>query len=272
VSSYATGVTLRQLFYRLVSDQTIPNTTSAYKNLSRHSAQARRDGWFPALIDRGRVIHEDPSWTSPAAGLRSLAAQYRCKRTEGQEYAIYLGVEKSGIVEQLKSWFAELGLPILALGGYSSQTYVDEVNDHAARQDRPAVLLYGGDFDPSGEDIDRDFEERSNGAFDDVVRVALSGDQVVSFGLPVNPGKATDARAGGFIARHGQLVQVELDALDPDDLQRLYRDAIDEYWDEEAYDEAMEREDEDKSKLQSLAAEFAERQTPRDSAGAEEEP
>ena len=42
VLSYDTSVTLRQLFYRLVSEQTIPNTTTAYKRLSALTAQARR--------------------------------------------------------------------------------------------------------------------------------------------------------------------------------------------------------------------------------------
>lgn len=33
-------------------------------------------------------------------------------------------------------------MPVLALGGYGSQTYTDEVAAHAGDRDRPAVLLY----------------------------------------------------------------------------------------------------------------------------------
>ena len=55
VSSYDTLVTLRQLFYRLVAAQRLPNTTNAYKSLSHHTAEARRAGTFPALMDRGRT-------------------------------------------------------------------------------------------------------------------------------------------------------------------------------------------------------------------------
>jgi hypothetical protein len=57
VRGYDTGVTLRQLFYRLVSDQTLPNNLSAYNKLSVASAKARREGWFPDLIDTQRTIH-----------------------------------------------------------------------------------------------------------------------------------------------------------------------------------------------------------------------
>src|SRR5262249_19393503 len=65
VDSYETRVTLRQLFYRLVAAEVLPNTTAAYKGLSRHSAAARRRGEFPALLDRGRSIHRDQTFTSP---------------------------------------------------------------------------------------------------------------------------------------------------------------------------------------------------------------
>ena len=49
-------------------------------------------------------------------------------------------------------------------------------------------------------------------------------------------------RAAGFISRHGELMQVELDALDPDELHRLYTDAIAEYWDASIYDDVVARE------------------------------
>jgi hypothetical protein len=56
VESYDTAVTLRQLFYRLVSEGLISNTRSAYQNLSRLTAIARRAGTFPRLVDRTRRI------------------------------------------------------------------------------------------------------------------------------------------------------------------------------------------------------------------------
>jgi hypothetical protein len=240
VFSYDTSVTLRQLFYRLVSEQVIPNTQTAYKRLSALTAEARRAGEFPDLIDRGRQIHRYAHWGSIAACLSEARGYFRLDRTQGQDVSIYLGVEKAGMVVQLQSWFGDLGIAVLALGGYSSQTYVDDVVYDAATG-RPAVLLYAGDFDPSGEDIDRDFVERTD-CWDEVVRVALTAEQVRDYGLPINPGKSTDSRAGGFISRHGELVQVELDALDPDELRRLYTDAISEYWDESAYHVIVELE------------------------------
>ena len=118
VYSYSTSVTLRQLFYRLMSAQVIPNSQAAYKRLSSLTAEARREGDFPALIDRGRKIHQRIHFRDVSHALRSIIAAYRLDRTGGQDVSLYLGVEKAGMVVQLESWFADLGVPVLALGGY----------------------------------------------------------------------------------------------------------------------------------------------------------
>jgi|KBSMisStaDraftv2_1062788.scaffolds.fasta_scaffold41536_5 hypothetical protein len=248
VESYDTLVTLRQLFYRLVAVGLLPNTTNAYKSLSRYTAEARRDGTFPALMDRGRMIHRNETFASPTAARRWLQSIYRRDRTEGQTVSLYLGVEKAGIVAQLEEWFGDLGVPIVALGGYSSQTYVDEVAADALAAKRPAVLLYAGDHDPSGEDIDRDFLERT-ACFDEVRRVALTADQVEQYALPPQPGKETDSRARGFVERHGRLVQVELDALPPDILQGLFEAAIEEFFDATRYQAVLVRETKERRSL-----------------------
>ena len=168
-----TGVTLRQLFYRLVAVEMLPNPTTAYKTPSSRTAEARRRGTFPALIDRTRGIHRQPSFSGPVDARQWVAGIYRRDRTEGQPWSVYLAVEKAGIVEQLQARFGKHGVSVLALGGYAAQTYADEVAADVERQGRPAVVLYAGDFDPSGEDIDPDFLART-GCFGRVQRVALT--------------------------------------------------------------------------------------------------
>jgi hypothetical protein len=260
VASYDTRVTLRQLFYRVVAKLLLPNTQNAYKALSEHSAAARRAGTFPPLMDRGRIIHRDQTFASPAAARRWLKAIYRRDRTEGQAVSLYLGVEKAGIVAQLQEWFGDLGVPILPLGGYSSESYEREVvadvlKAEVAAAQRPAVLLYAGDWDPSGEDIDRNFIEKTN-CWAEVRRVALTAAQVEQYALPKMPGKISkrtgepsDSRAKKFIARHGEHVQVELDALSPDILRELFRQAIADFWDEAAYQQVLAREAAERRKL-----------------------
>ena len=207
VSSYDTGVTLRQLFYRLVAAELLPNTTAAYKTLSRQTAEARREGDFPALIDRTRTIHRYRMFPGPDEARSWLLGIYRRDRTEGQDVSLYLGVGKNGIVEQLEAWFGDMGIPILALGGYSSQSYVDEVVRSVKEQNRPAVMIYAGDFDASGEDIDRDFRCRTD-CFAETVRIALTTEQVEAYNLPPQPGKESDPsgrriRPAAWVSRSG---------------------------------------------------------------------
>lgn len=258
VASYSTGVTLRQLHYRLVSTGTIPNTTSAYKTLSARTAEARRAGDFPSLVDRNRRIHRPAFADDPYSEIQWLADTYRRDRTEGQDVALYIGVEKNGLVNQLENWFSNLGIPILALGGYSSQTYCDDVVADVRSDGRDAILIYAGDFDPSGIDIQRDFENRTEFCFANVERVALNAQQVVDHNLPPQPGKATDTRAGQFIAEFGELVQVELDALPPDVLQLLYRDAIERHWDKSTYEAVLVLEAGERATIERFRNEFGE--------------
>lgn len=77
VRSYSTRVTLRQLFYRLVADQTLRNTRSEYGQLSSRTAQARRDGWFPELIDKTREITRHyPTFDSTVEARQWLKDRY----------------------------------------------------------------------------------------------------------------------------------------------------------------------------------------------------
>lgn len=248
VKGYDTGVTLRQLFYRLVSAGILPNTQSVYRTLSARTAEARRAGKFPDLIDRTRTIHRYACFNGVYDAKKWLAEIYRRDRTEGQEVSLYIGVEKNGLVAQIQSWFGDLGIPIIALGGYSSQSYVDEVVSDVLSQQRPSVLLYAGDFDPSGIDIDRDFVKRTN-CFDKVIRVALNEEQIERYNLPPQMGKSTDTRSKKFISKKGKLVQVELDALQPDVLQNLFMEQIVNYFNFDTFNKVIEKEKGEREQL-----------------------
>jgi hypothetical protein len=51
VAGYTTGVTVRQLYYRLVASQVLLNNMIMYKTSSRPTAEARRRREFPRLPD-----------------------------------------------------------------------------------------------------------------------------------------------------------------------------------------------------------------------------
>ena len=312
VESYNTGVTLRQLFYRLVSlpldhPARLPNQDSYYARLAARTAGWRRDGYFPDLVDPRREILGGGGFTSPQEYLRFQLSSnyYRRNHSEGQPYQIWLGVEKAGLVNQLSSWFRDLGLRIIALGGQCSQPYVDEITRAVRRDGRPALLWYAGDHDPTGWSILQSFVDRcgyrcwsnpelpewnqrqhrpkmrryisrpilDRDGYDtgrikyDVpnfnryrkFRVALTPEQCDRdhpFALVRNSAKEKDINLPNLLANFadtltddefsdGLGVQVEVDALDPNDLRDLFTRAIEQHWDGSAWEasKAQERED-----------------------------
>ena len=285
--SYDTPVTLRQLFYRLIAALLFTNTDGNYTYLSKLTAEGRRDGTFPELIDTTREIVEPLFFADAADAIRYVARFYRGDRLADQPFSVYLGVEKRGHIAQLDEWFGEpYNIPILPLGGMTSQSFINVVKADAALRgtrnaDRKAVLLYAGDFDASGVAIDRVFTDRTAGSFAEFRRIALNPRQVTDFGLVRQMGKPGDNNTDAFVEQFGDAalfdpqgrrgtringvwrwlpVQVELDALDPNDLRQMFTDAITEFVDLSEIEGRADDEDADREHL-TLLADIAERFT-----------
>jgi len=247
-------MTLRQCFYILFSEGAIPNTDTSYKQLSSLTAEARRDGWFPSFIDGTREIFQYLTFDGLEDAVGRVGRSYRRDRTEGQPWQIWIAGEKRTLASQLREWFGDLGVPIVVCAGYASQTLCDDVRAEVDADGRPSVVIYAGDFDPSGEDIARDFLQRV-GVFREARRVAVTAEQITKLSLPSMPGKAKDSRAAGFVARHGTLAQVEVEALRPETLRALYQDAVDEFQDVSVFDDVLEQEREEREQILQLVEE-----------------
>lgn len=247
-AEFAAGYTyppsLRRVFYQLVSAGVLPNTDGDSDTLSKYSAEARRgEGrWghflpagFPPLADDSRAFQGNDGFETAEAFIDDALDPdaFTMDRTRDLPATIVLGIEKHADFPYLADWFGDLGLARLEVRGYHSEPYERRVNAYLARQHRrykrPSVLLYAGDHDASGDDILRNFLRRTS--FDDHIRVALTFEQVhEEFDLPLNLGKEEDSRNDAFCDRYAYAldapVQVELDALDHDDLRGLYARAI----------------------------------------------
>ncbi len=119
--------------------------------------------------------------------------------------------------------------------GYPSFSYVRRMASYIRNRlkGKPTVVLYFGDLDPSGVDIERDLSERLQkyGAGDfKVRRIALTRDQILQYSLPPMPVKKSDARTPSFVANFGEET-VELDALDPNMLKLLVHRSVEEHID-----------------------------------------
>ena len=77
-------------------------------------------------------------------------------------------------------------------------------------------MLYFGDFDPSGEGMVISLKERlcTLCSQPEIIKCALTRDDIQHYNLPPAEAKTTDTRSKAFIAEHGNIC-VELDALPP---------------------------------------------------------
>jgi hypothetical protein len=77
----------------------------------------------------------------------------------------------------------------------------------------------------------------------EVKRVAFTLDQMKKHRLPPVPAKTSDPRHDKFVSNTGGTDVVELDALPPDALQRVIREAIEREIDAEAWNSILELEE-----------------------------
>lgn len=84
-------------------------------------------------------------------------------------------------------------------------------------------------------------------------KLALTMPQIEQYDPPPNPAKTSDSRAEKYVEKHGES-SWEVDALDPQTLQTLIREAFDEIVDIEKMDAIKEREETDKERLRKALA------------------
>ncbi|MFK0160721.1 hypothetical protein ACIQVK_52900 [Streptomyces sp. NPDC090493] len=258
VAEYGGEVTLRQCWYRLISAGALPNRASMYRRLSSHLARARREGRFPDLVDALREIHQPPAYADVGELLAAVPDLFRLDRTAGQAEALWVCAEKDTLRVQLSGWLGPLGIPVLVVRGFASESYAALVRERAALDPRSARLLYVGDLDASGESIERDWVDRTAGCWATVERVALTVDQVNRYELPPAVGKSTDPRWPAFAERHGldpaRPVQWEVEALEPAALRRLVMAAVRPHIDRERLREVLSEETRQREALAAFLA------------------
>src|SRR5690349_5435068 len=80
-------LSLRQLYYQLVSKNIVENTERSYKNVGNLVSDARLAGLvdWEMIKDRGRNMVSNPHWTDPSQFMTSVAPQFNISLWEGQE-------------------------------------------------------------------------------------------------------------------------------------------------------------------------------------------
>lgn len=235
-------LTLRQLYYQLVSKDIIPNNDKEYAKLSNILKKGRMAGIvdWAAIEDRVRVP-KLPYWVHGVKdAIKDTIEQYRIDRMKGQERKIEIWVEKDALSNVLYRVSSKYHIRLMVNRGYSS---VSAMYDAYNRFNSGDVILYFGDHDPSGMDMIRDIKDRllDFGLDIDVRPIALTMEQIMTFNPPPNPAKITDPRAKWYINKHGK-TSWELDALPPRELIRLAEEAVEDIIDIDLYNEMLDEE------------------------------
>ena len=223
-------LTARQVYYRLVGRNTLAKTEQEYARLCEVLSRARRSGHlaFDAIRDDGVSRLDAWGYVSEFDFVEETARRaesFTLDRQRRQPVRMWVLCEAAGMAPMLAGPANKRGVPVLSSGGFDSLTAKRELALLLARH-RQSVVLHVGDHDPSGVHLFRALAEdvclmvwQDARRVPEFVRLAVTEDQISEWDLPSAPPKSSDRRKFD-----GDAVQAE--AIPPDVLVALVRDAI----------------------------------------------
>jgi hypothetical protein len=267
LSQYTMPLTLRQVFYRLIANYNYPNTNSAYSQLSKQLVEARERG----DIDETKIEDRSREFLGGDQGfdrleefldyqinefLSSPKYYYRKMWTEQPKFVI-VWVEKDALSRIISSIAEKYNVITAPSRGYASYTYIKQAIENLP-VDKDIIILHFADHDPSGLDMTRDLQERFSDYYSGdvkVERVALTYNQVQTYHLSPNPTKTADPRAKEYVSQFGNQCW-ELDAIEPNELQRLVSESIEKHIDVEKWNKTLEEAKQERQELEKIFSEI----------------
>jgi hypothetical protein len=155
-------VTLRGVFYRVVSMGAVEKTENGYRLVGRQLLKLRRAGTirYDWITDGTRWVNKPDSYDDLDQMLEDAAASYRRSLWHSQPVEVQIYSEKdaiSGVVLPITHrWDVPLGI----VRGYSSESFAWSVAQsiiEAAQRGKCTYVYQLGDHDPSGVDAWRAF-------------------------------------------------------------------------------------------------------------------
>jgi hypothetical protein len=263
-------MTIRQLFYRLVSARYIENSRADYQRVSRMMTTARDDGrcLFEWIVDRSRPEYSPRVFDDPVEYAEVIKRSYRKDYWTTQPNHCEIWVEKDAIIGSIQGVTDELGVTVRVGRGFLSTTKAHEIAERFNSISKPITVFYLGDHDPSGRTIEADLVTRIGmyGSYFTLRRLAIFAGDIRKFNLPPLRVKMTDSRAKGFLRKYSNTC-VELDALPPIELRRRIRDAVEQLLDRNLWNRAIEVESVELASIRDTVARW-----PRSKSGIDQQP
>jgi len=228
--------TVRQVFYQAVNRGLVPKSeTKGYRVVQRRLVSLRESSEIPYgdIVDGTRYVHGHRRYNDLGEFTNFAAGLYRKDYWATSDVNVEVWLEKDALKGVLiPTVVNECGLGLHVTRGFASITYLQEAAEDIEMDERPTYVYVLTDFDPSGVSIAEKVEEEltSRASFSDITvkRLAVDREQIERWNLPTRPTKSTDTRASKFRRIHGT-DSVELDAIPPDQLRQLVKNAIDSH-------------------------------------------
>jgi hypothetical protein len=226
----AQPITGRGIGYKLFTAGLIPSMArNEMQTVYRLLKEARERGIIPWewIVDETRELERCPTFDDPEQYARIVARSYRRDFWNQQPARVEVWSEKGTIRGVLAPVLNRYAIGFRVMHGFSSATAVYDVA--TGYDDRPLIVLYVGDYDPSGLYMsEADLPSRLaeyGGDHVNLKRIALLTHQVTE--LPSFPAtdKRKDTRFNWFTSRYGDRCW-ELDAMDPNDLRDCVENSI----------------------------------------------
>jgi hypothetical protein len=236
-------LTVRQVFYQLVAALVIPNRHSEYRKVSEIGTKLRTLGALPwrAIEDRTRRTTGKRGMSDVREFIDSEIDDFLHPHRYGRCYVqkqntyVEVSTEKDALSSIMEEETYSFCTRLNVVRGQVSATMVEQIAsrmDRAIMRGQLPVLLHCGDLDPTGiaipKAIQRNLSER-HGIECDVRMVALTPDQVQKYNLPLalDAIKPKDPNLDKWLRKFGPgQSPVELDALRPNIIREIVRDAL----------------------------------------------
>jgi hypothetical protein len=223
--------TIRAVCYRLFVAGLLESMAKKCTNrVSTQLVYAREQHLIPWswVVDETREPERIPAWDDPADFVKTVKRAYRRDRWAHQPHRVEVWSEKGTVRGTLAPVLEAYGVTFRVMHGYASATVLYDVAQESRRDRRPFIVLYAGDWDPSGlhmREVDLPQRLADYGAAIAIRRIALTEADVTAGELPAFAAetKQGDPRHRWFVERYGERCW-ELDALNP----RAFRRRIEE--------------------------------------------
>jgi hypothetical protein len=251
------GMTVRHLFYRLVSAGVVEKTEAEYDGtVARLAVELRRSGDIPfgRIVDGSRLYTAPTTYDCIADAISDTAASYRRGYWRTADRQLEVWCEKDAIRALIEDTTWNLAVPLMVTRGFASESVVQSLAEDTRRSGKPRVILSLNDYDPSGSLMLNDIVQRALHYAPDAEfhceQVALTREQVTRYKLPTRP---TKTEKNSHALHFADPESVELDALDPDVLEELLENAIERHMDQDALAVMQLAEESERNSLKAFA-------------------